>query len=59
MYMYILFFLSYLFPPVLGKNDAVYPRPSRDTSYLYCNRNKNRQRPASKTVYICDFFLSK
>ena len=52
MYMYILFFLSYLFPPVLGKNDAVYPRPSRDTSYLYCNRNKNRQRPASKTVYI-------
>ena len=25
----------------------------------YCNKNQNRQRPASKTVYICGFYPSK
>ena len=25
----------------------------------YCNKDQNRQRPASKTMYICGFYLSK
>ena len=32
------------------------------TSYCntsYCNKNQNRQRAASKTVYICGFYTSK
>ena len=28
---------------------------SWETSYLYCNRNQNRQRPVLKTMYICGF----